>query len=99
MLSAGVRGVSCTFCNIFQQNPGSTVAYYHYTLHIFWHIVGKHWYWNMDTSAATTLKKKHHVMQICIWISALQALWYQTLAAIEQYACTSLCTLFEQHLL
>lgn len=32
MLSAGVRGVRCTLCSIFQKNPGSTMAYYHFIL-------------------------------------------------------------------
>lgn len=33
MLLAGVRGVRCTLCSIFQRNPGSATAYFHFILH------------------------------------------------------------------
>lgn len=33
MLLAGVKGVRCTLCSIFQRNPGSTMAYFDFILH------------------------------------------------------------------
>ncbi len=109
MLSAGVRGIRCTLCSISQRNPGSTMAYYHFILHDLWHTVGKQWLKYGHFSNHYSMQKKKELISckfafgtLCEVRDAAAAsprCCYRTLPGIGKYACTSPCTLFEQHLL
>lgn len=103
MLSAGVRGVGCTLCSIFQRNPGSAVAYYHFIPHQLRHMVGKQWLILKYGHFSNHYVGKKTICN-CIW-NSLRTLWCNRGAVIKRWsgsknvARISPDTLFEQHLL